>query len=105
MDTVLELGPRFVNVQGLTILHIIKYLSIYSNRLNSDQLESRTDPSAVRRLSSFWEWEGAYEQRDELFPQIRNFPLLPPTNGLRRAESALFRLRCEHPHCCKTDIG
>jgi hypothetical protein len=38
----------------------------------------------------------SYEYKDELFPQIRNLPLLPSTKGLRRAESPLFKLRGEH---------
>ena len=95
-DTLLESGPLSVNVQRLNIERITDCLSRHSNRLNSDPLENKTDPSAVRWLSSFWEWFDSYELKDQLFPQVRNPSLLPSMKGLRRADSALFQLRGEH---------
>ena len=88
-DTLVNLGPNIVNVQSLTVPRIVEYLSTYPDGLGSSR--------AVRWLSSFWVWMDSYEKRDELFPRIRNLSLLPSTNGLQRAESALFKLRGEHP--------
>lgn len=96
-DTLLRLGPSTINVQKLAIPRIVEYLSIYPNRLGLYYSESKMNVSAVRWLSKFWEWMNKYEQRDELFAQIRNLFLLPSTNGLRRADSELFKLRGEHP--------
>lgn len=95
-DTLVELGPRSVSVQRLTVPRVTEYLYRYSNRLNLDPLEGRIDPSAVNWLSKFWGWMNSCEYKEELFPQIRNLPLLPSTKGLRRADSPLFKLRDEH---------
>lgn len=86
-DILLKSGPSIINVQRLSVAHIVKYLSTYP----------RSYLSEARTLSRFWEWMGTYEHKDELFPQIRDFFLLPSTKGLRTAESALFKLRDEHP--------
>ena len=79
-----------------TVSRIVECLSRYSNHLNSDPLEGKIDPSAIRWLSNFWEWFNSYEHKDEPFPQIRNLPLFPSTKGLKRADSAIFKLRGEH---------
>jgi hypothetical protein len=54
------------------------------------------DSSVVRWLSNFWEWFNTYENKDELFPRIRNLSLLPSMKGLKTAELVLFKLRNEH---------
>ena len=93
-DTLLLLRPGSVNVQRLTVPRIVEYLSMYSVRLG---LDGRLNVSVVRWLSKFWEWMDRYEYKGELFRQIRNFLLLPSMKGPRKAESALFKLRGEHP--------
>jgi hypothetical protein len=95
-DTLLESGSPSLSVQRLTVLQIAESLSRYSNRLHSGASESRMDSSVVRWLSNFWEWFNTYENKDELFPRIRNLSLLPSMKGLKTAELALFKLRNEH---------
>ena len=91
----LEFGPSSVNVRRLTVSRIVEYLSGQSNHLASCLSESRTDSSALRWLSRFWEWMGEYEHREELFPKIRRFSLVPSTNGLRTIEPAVFKRKGE----------
>ena len=90
-------GPEVVNVRPLEVPQIIQYLSEYPNRLQLELSITRTDPCAVQWLSSFWVWMNNYPQKRELFAKIGQLYLLPSTDGLRKADSPLFKFRGEHP--------
>ena len=90
-------GPKSINVENLKSERIVEYLTLYPNRLGLDLSLVRTDPRAVQWLSLFWVWVSTYSDRTDLYRKIKHLFLLPSTQGLRTAETALFRSRGEHP--------
>lgn len=102
-------GPKFINVENLGSKQIVQYLTLYPNRLGLDLSLVRTDPRAVKWLSIFWLWMSTYSDRADLYPKIKHLYLLPSTQGLKTAETALFKSRGEHPinveHLASVDIA
>lgn len=96
-DILLELGPQYLNVRPLEVPRIVEYLSHKPNLVNLYLSEVKMDPNAVRWLSDFWVWFDNYKHKKTLLPELRNLFLLPSTNGLKKVESALFKMRKEHP--------
>lgn len=82
-------GPKYINVENLGSERIVEYLRLYPNRLDLRR--------AILWLSNFWVWMNTYSDRTELFPKIKQLSLLPSTQGLKTAETALFKSRGEHP--------
>ncbi len=95
--TICDYGPQKLNVEALTVPKIVQYLAIYPTKLGLEVSSSTTDPLALKWLSGFWIWQKTFPLKDELYPKIRDFYLLPSSRGLRKADSPLFRLRGAHP--------
>lgn len=91
-------GPKLLNVEKLSIARIVEYLTIYPNKLGLDLSLVRIDQRAIKWLSAFWFWMDTYEQKEDLFSKIRHLYLLPSTQGLRKAETPLFKSLGEHPN-------
>ena len=85
-------GPKFINVGNLESERIVEYLTLYPNRLGRERHER-----VVQWLSIFWVWMSTYCDRKNLYTMIKHLLLLPTTQGLRTAETLLFKSRGEHP--------
>ena len=83
-------GPKFINVENLDPERIVEYLTLYPNQLSPGR-------ATVQWLSIFWVWMSTYSDKTALYPKIKSLLILPSTQGLRKAETALFKSLGEHP--------
>ena len=90
-------GPKFINVENLGSERIVEYLKLYLNRLGLGVSCIKTDHRVVQWLSIFWVWMSTYSDRTGLYLKIKHLLLLPTTQGLKTAETTLFKSRGEHP--------
>lgn len=77
-------ASTILNVNLLTREQVIKYIQTSFNRFNLSLESSSTvtveDP-VIDWLSSFWKWLGAWTPRNELFPFIHAFSLVPTSRN------------------------